>query len=177
MSSFPEDPPCPGCRARIPDKYRNLERVPCQSCWGYELITNRIVLDLLPVSETQWSEPVVQQHCAPRWEPVLPTRPTEQTPPIGRGRKLSVDEASASVTLMGKTFTGLDPDAVRVLKVIAEAAPNRISRAEVAQKTLISRPERPLALLPPDIRALVHSGKGIRGYLLVLPACREEVES
>jgi hypothetical protein len=101
-----------------------------------------------------------------------PTPGTSNRPP-----KLSVDVASCSVTLLGRPFQGLDPDAVRVLEVIAKAAPNRISREQVDRQTGWNRPERALGRLPPELRALVHSGHGIRGYLLVLPACREEVES
>jgi hypothetical protein len=89
--------------------------------------------------------------------------------------RLTFDLSNNSVTLDGTPYNGLEPQPVRVLHVIARAAPKKIDRVAIGAQTGASRPDRELDKLPPELNQLVSRGKGRGGYLLVLPAIPSDI--
>jgi hypothetical protein len=100
--------------------------------------------------------------------------------PAQSAPRLTFDLATNTITLDGARYEALDPAFVRVMKTVADAAPNKISRAEVTAKTGIERPDRLFEEAKEDAAALerlVLRGKGNNGYQLVLPANKSDIQS
>jgi hypothetical protein len=85
-----------------------------------------------------------------------------------RKRRLMVDIKTFTITLDGKSYSGLNVDAVRVLEAIAKEAPRPVTGPTLEGQLVLVRVDRVLKKLPSPLQQIVQGTSG-KGYSIVLP--------